>query len=397
MMKAKKVGLVTHPLHGNYGGMLQAYALYTTLEGLGVKPRLVTVPGHFWRCLSDPYRCGSKVAALRRLLKDVAVFLLVVLRGSRVRKRYHFSTLWMLIQSWCFRRRFLPHVISPRRAGGGDVDAFVVGSDQVWRVLYARMIAHAGFFFLDFASRRQRERSVAYAASFGTDVWEGDEAESVLCRELVRDFRALSVREGSGVGLCDRVFGCSAVRMPDPTFLPDRSAYDAVMGGYCEPWGRVASAERASRVVAMYLLDGCAGFSREEFLELAGRLGYAAEWLEEDPTARERFRRLRPSVARWLYVFKHADAVVTDSFHGCVFSIIFNKPFVCLGNKGRGSARFETLFETYGLEGRLVTEGGAAELFRVLAEPVDWPAVNARVLEERRRGLDFLRRFVAGL
>lgn len=397
MMKAKKIGLVTHPLHGNYGGMLQAYALYTTLETLGVKPRLVTVPGHFWRCLTDPYRCGSKMTALRRLLKDFAIFCVVFFRGTHVRKRYHFSTLWMLIQSWCFRRRFLPHVISPRRAGEGGVDAFVVGSDQVWRVLYARMIADAGFFFLDFASKRQRERSVAYAASFGTDAWEGDEEETVLCRALVRDFRALSVREGSGVDLCERVFGCPAVQMPDPTFLPERSAYDAVMGRYREPWGSVAPAERSSRVLAVYMLDDYKSFSRDEFLGAAGREGYAAEILEEDPTSRQRFRRLRPTVARWLYVFKHADAVVTDSFHGCVFSIIFNKPFVCLGNKGRGSARFETLFQTFGLAGRLVSEGGPDEVFRVLAEPVDWESVNARVLEERRRGLDFLRRFVAEL
>lgn len=395
MMKAKKIGLVTHPLHGNYGGMLQAYALYTVLEGLGVTPLLVPPPGHIRRCLVAPYQGGSKVEALRRLLKDVAFFLLVFFRGSRERRPYHFPTLLTLVQSWCFRRHFLPRVVAADRAGQGGVDTFVVGSDQVWRVLYTRWAPRAGFFFLDFAMPSQRERSVAYAASFGTDVWEGNEEETALCRALVRDFRALSVRERSGVDLCERVFGCPAVQMPDPTFLPERSAYDAVIGRHREPWACVPSSERASRVLAVYLLDGYADCSRDEFLEAVRRQGYEVEWLEEDPTSRQRFRRLRPTVARWLYVFKHADAVVTDSFHGCVFSILFNKPFVCLGNKERGTARFETLFQTFGLADRAVTDGGTDEVFRVLEEPVDWESVNARVLEERRRGLDFLRRFVA--
>ena len=63
-----------------------------------------------------------------------------------------------------------------------------------------------------------------------------------------------------------------------------------------------------------------------------------------------------PSIQEWLASFAQADFVVTDSFHGTVFSIIFNKPFVVLPNKGRGVARFESLLKVVGLENRIFSE-----------------------------------------
>ena len=57
-----------------------------------------------------------------------------------------------------------------------------------------------------------------------------------------------------------------------------------------------------------------------------------------------------PPVEDWLNGIRKADYVLTDSFHGTVFSIIFHKQFVCLGNKDRGNSRFESLLEMAGLE-----------------------------------------------
>ena len=63
---------------------------------------------------------------------------------------------------------------------------------------------------------------------------------------------------------------------------------------------------------------------------------------------------IQPPVEEWLRGFYDAEFVVTDSFHACVFSILFNKPFIVIGNEGRGIARFESLLKTFGLEERLV-------------------------------------------
>ncbi|MDR1497024.1 MAG: polysaccharide pyruvyl transferase family protein [Puniceicoccales bacterium] len=84
--------------------------------------------------------------------------------------------------------------------------------------------------------------------------------------------------------------------------------------------------------------------------------------------------------------------MVTDSFHGTVFAIIFNKPFVALGNARRGMARFHSLLATFGLEDRLLSaETAPASLHAKLREPVDWEKTNAIREREAMRGIRFLR------
>ena len=89
-----------------------------------------------------------------------------------------------------------------------------------------------------------------------------------------------------------------------------------------------------------------------------------------------------PSVTKWLRAFVDADFVITDSFHGCVFSIIFNKPFVAIGNKGRGLARFESLLKMFGLEDRLNSSQ--------LTTEIDWESVNGKLNSYREISKNFI-------
>ncbi|WP_207100516.1 Coenzyme F420 hydrogenase/dehydrogenase, beta subunit C-terminal domain [Paracoccus shandongensis] len=95
------------------------------------------------------------------------------------------------------------------------------------------------------------------------------------------------------------------------------------------------------------------------------------------------------SVEGWLAAFRNADYVVTDSFHGVAFFLIFNRLFVAYGNAERGLARFRSLLRAVGLEDRLIviSEGADAE---ALMQPIDWPAVNRRLDALRSRSLQFL-------
>lgn len=82
-----------------------------------------------------------------------------------------------------------------------------------------------------------------------------------------------------------------------------------------------------------------------------------------------------------------AEFVVCDSFHGAVFSIIFNKKFVVLGNEKRGMARFYSLLKMYGLEERLITDWSN---FDIVTKSIDWDSVN-RIREERKNfSMEFL-------
>ena len=107
----------------------------------------------------------------------------------------------------------------------------------------------------------------------------------------------------------------------------------------------------------------------------------------DDPSAPIE-ERIQQPVEKWLLAFYDAEFVITDSFHACVFSIIFNKPFIVYGNKERGFARFESLLKLFGLEERLVCSPN--EIDKVLKTPIDRERVNSIHKQMKEKSLSFL-------
>ena len=108
------------------------------------------------------------------------------------------------------------------------------------------------------------------------------------------------------------------------------------------------------------------------------------------PGAKRLIDRLPLSIPQWLRFIRDSECVLTDSFHGCVFSIIFNKPFICLGNASRGSARFTSLLGIFGLQERLVTSCDKDSILQLMNTPIDWERVNKIRHSEQQRAIDFL-------
>lgn len=92
-----------------------------------------------------------------------------------------------------------------------------------------------------------------------------------------------------------------------------------------------------------------------------------------------------PSIENWLASFDQAKYVITDSFHGSVFSIIFNKPFITIGNKERGMSRFNSLLKQFNLEDRLLVD----EQLDCITDP-NWVKVNNILNEWRKKSVFFL-------
>ncbi len=356
--------ILTLPLWGNYGGLLQAYALWRALS-LVAPPALVA---------EYPYVALGR--RLRGMLREAHEFLPLLLGCARPGAIVPRLLRRAVARRWT-RRMGLCRVAAAEAAPAA---AWVVGSDQVWRADYARDVATLPFFFLDFLPEELRRRSVAYAASFGRDEWMGTAEETARCRELLRQFKAVSVREESGVRICREIFGVEAVQMPDPTLLLERREYEGLMGELPSHWGR-------EPYVAAYVLDETPEALRALQL-VSGQLGLAVRHLMPRATAGCLRECLPLAVPQWLRALGEAECVVTDSFHGCVFSMLFHKPFVCLGNERRGAARFESLLRTFGLEGRLVAE--PEQVAACMQESVDWVAVEAQLAGDRERGLAFL-------
>ncbi len=96
-----------------------------------------------------------------------------------------------------------------------------------------------------------------------------------------------------------------------------------------------------------------------------------------------------PPVETWLRALLESEFVFTDSFHGCVFSILFNKPFYVYGNKSRGKSRFDNLLKIFNLQERYIDEHTPLENFEVNAD-IDWNSVNALLQKHKKKSKQFL-------
>lgn len=368
--------ILTHPILSNYGGILQALALQHTISKCDRKAAIVDyLP--LW--LRSHLRSKGKKEKLRDW-----ILLIRVLLGSATNQLPAYIVQYLFAP---FKKVFM-HTWQPdmqRKHLLNETDcAYIVGSDQVWRAIYTRAIETAPFFFLDFATEAQRRRSFAYAASFGSEEWEGTPEETTECARLLKDFKAVSVREHSGIRICREVFGVDAVQMPDPTLLLEPEDYSRLIRRW---WTR----RLAQPSMAVYLLDET-DEKKQIFLAAAEQANLYLQHLTPHGDAPKAMDRIPLSIPQWLRCIRDSECVLTDSFHGCVFSIIFNKSFVCLGNDARGSARFDSLLSTFGLQERLLINPSPEQVVKTLRTAIDWERVNNIRSREKQRALQFLKK-----
>lgn len=370
-----KLGILTLPLHINYGGILQAYALQTVLEQMGHEVVVVDLPVR---------KESAKNVCITYCKRWVGRYLL----GRKKPLRAFPSKKEMKAIS-CHTSRFIGRYLSvvdcpdtallPEITRSEKIEGYVVGSDQVWRPGYTPDL---GIYFLDFLTDDTVER-IAYAASFGVDYWEFSPEQTKKCTALAASFGALSVREDSGVMLCEKYLGRKAVQVLDPTLLLGAADYASL----------VAGKTFRSNVVATYLLDPdsskeqwTAGIAARKELPVCSVGAKAVFW---NAGARGLADCVVPPVEDWIGELMQADYVFTDSFHGTVFAILFHKPFICMVNPGRGATRFFSLLKLLGLENRMVRPGEPVNNDLIDA-PVDYERVDKLLAEEQIKSRLFL-------
>lgn len=359
-----KIGIITLPLRLNYGGILQAYALQTVLEKLGNDVEVVQVKHRGYlspKGLKAPFIYGRRAILKFLGLSDTPVF-----------AEKQLNEQWPLISE--HTHRFIKQHIHDRDISSYDeispvdYDVLVVGSDQVWRPAYSNLYQC----FLQFAENWDVKR-IAYAASFGTEEKEYTSEQIAVCKSLIKRFYAVSVREDSGITLCDDYFGVQAQHVLDPTLLLDKEDYISLI--------KNCSCYSSEGDLFVYMLDQST--EKDALVEQITREKHLKPFTvkaRNDNKYAPLEERIQPPVEQWLRGFIDAKFVVTDSFHGCVFSIIFNKPFIAVGNEERGMTRFVSLLNMFGVSNRLVLDGIVKEL---IDTPIDWGKINKRVEELR--------------
>ena len=378
--------ILTQPLHTNYGGLLQAYALQQILKGMGhdvVTDRLGVVRKlPLWnRALRFLYH-AVQFCILKNYRYYPYRYLFVSFDKESKAKRSisintdrfvntHIDTIDLLTRS-------NESVIDAVR----QFDAIVVGSDQVWRATMSDIPTY----FLSFTKAINVKR-IAYAASFGTDdLNEYSKMDMNIASESIKLFDAVSVREKSGVHLCRDYFKMDAVHVLDPTMLLSKDDYLKLIEEEDKPC--------SENILLTYVLD-----RTQEKNDIIQRVGEALHLTSCENGAVKYFSNvvesnvsecIYPSVSRWVAGFRDAQFVVTDSFHGTVFSIIFNKPFVAILNSKRGSSRFISLLSVLGLENRLISTTN--DLLEEHLKPIDYTEVNKILNDWRYLSISFMER-----
>ena len=365
-----KIAILTLPLHTNYGGILQAYALQTALERMGHE---VT---HLQPKVEYP-----------RLHKPVVMPLVWVKRlyrkyfqGDRQLPVFENPYNWAGKNTYRFISENLNcRFLAPEEWNEGlarEYDAFVVGSDQVWRPIYTPDVTR---FFTAFLGHSDICR-ISYAASFGVDVNEFSKEQIACGREYLKLFSAISVREESGIRMCKELFDVQPCQVLDPTMLLSREDYQRF----------ASTAPQSPGNLMVYVLDRTDEKDAfiAEFAEKRGLVPFYANskteipWNVDIPIG----ERKQPPLENWLRGFADAEFVLTDSFHACVFSILFHKPFGVFVNLERGLSRIESLLQPLGLLDRCMIDAPVD-----LDRPIDWKFIDNILMQKAESSMTFLK------
>lgn len=376
-----KIGILTLIGEYNYGNLLQSYALQVILQRLGYesitlnrRSKSPTIKLRIIRIISF-----VKSLILRYVFRNKGRLIVNPFVENYSPKTFSDKTeLKRFIKEYIKRTKPLRSEDAMRiYAENNHFDAIIVGSDQVWREECVYSIEEM---FLSFLPNNGCEKKVAYAASFGTDKDYITQEKIPVCVDLIKRFDAISVREKSAVKICDERFEVKAEHVLDPTMLLSSEDYKNLFNKRSIP--------PSDGNLLMYILDNSN--------EIKNTINVLSAQYNLTPFSvnltklynNKSYNYIYPSIESWLKGFNDAKYVITDSFHGTVFSIIFNKPFICLGNEGRGSARFDSLLGLFGLENRLIDDYSKIE--EVINTPIDWKLVNSILEEKRKNSLSFI-------
>lgn len=372
-----KVAIVTLPLHTNYGGLLQAYALKTSLENLGHEVTVLDLEDK----MPGPVALKAPFVYARRMLRR----LVSGSNAPEVFRERRFKAELPIVGA--NTKLFIDRCINPRvlksyrHVDVNEYDAFVVGSDQVWRPLYFPGVENA---FLAFTEGWDVKR-IAYAASFGTAELEYETLQLERCTGLLKEFDAVSVREECGIRMCSEWFDREdAKHLLDPVMLLDADCYKTI--------AQTVKDRPAKGKVVTYILDKTS--HKQSVAEYISRIsGLQLHDVSINPYDRTVpvEDRVAPHLEQWLAGFTDADFVVTDSFHGCVLSIMLHKRFIVVGNSSRGIARMQSLVDMFGLDQRLVQGIDPEDDGEFFMSDPDWEQVDSVLDEKRQECLEFLK------
>lgn len=348
-----KIRMLTQPIGRNIGGILQNFALMTVCKRFSDDVKTFNIP------MPKP------------------IYFPILKYGACVKRIFLkiFFDRRTVVRWWLEERPFrIPQEKDVVRLGNCkklkrldmEDSCFIFGSDQIWRkVMSPRLMTYFGDFLKNDVPR------IAYAASFGVDYWQFDENESKKIIHLLKKFKAISVREESAVRLL-KERGIEAQLVLDPTLLLQSNDYACLETEVSRQFAN-------HRHVFLYCLDKHP-LQDEMILRINEKTKMLVMNIMENL-----------QIDNWISGLRTANYVVTDSFHGTVFSILFHKKFIVVANEQRGLTRLQSLLKMFGLENRLIMSFENFDCEKLDAE-IDYELVDVFLNQEREKSFAFLRK-----
>ena len=349
-----KIRILTQPIGHDIGGILQNFALMTVCKKFSDDVKTFNIP------MPKP------------------IYFPVLKYGACV-KRIFFKIFFnprMVVRWWLEERPFrIPQEKDVVRLGNCkklkrldmEDSCFIFGSDQIWRkVMSPRLMTYFGDFLKNDVPR------IAYAASFGVDYWQFDENETGKIIPLLKMFKAISVREESAVQLL-KERGIEALLVLDPTMLLNTDDYGRLETEVSRDYAK-------EKHIFLYCLDEHLN-QKDVLCQLEQTINIPHLLLNQ--------KNLQ--IDMWLSALRTAEYVITDSFHGTVFSILFHKKFIVVANEQRGLTRLQSLLKMFGLENRLIMSFENFDCEKLDAE-IDYESVDSVLNREQEKSFSFLRK-----
>jgi polysaccharide pyruvyl transferase WcaK-like protein len=245
----------------------------------------------------------------------------------------------------------------------------MVNSDQTWRKFGDKFFYDHGF--LRFA-RKWNITKFVYGASLGYNHWKLTKNDEIIIKNLLTNFKGLSVREKGSIELIQKHLGFKPILVLDPTLLIDKKYYLNLLKDY------KGAKPTNNNYIFTYLI--IAEKNIRTFIKNASE--------ELDYEIFNVYKSDNNSIIKFIYGVVHSKAVITDSYHGTIFSIIFNKPFISILFKGCPKERFISLGEIFNVKERIF-ESNEMPNINLLTTPLNINSSYISLL--KKQSLSFLK------
>ena len=382
-----KIGIITlWQSFDNYGQQLQCWALQQQLLKMGHEPYLIRYDTSLkldgWDKFFKQFKHIIKLLLIIPALKDSYNNKIkrksnyTCERNKALRQFKEFRDLH-IIQSKEFYKN-----LAELRKNPPVADAYIVGSDQVWSYLLSHEESKS--YYLDFG--HSTIKRIAYAASFSLPTYP-EKLKNKL-KKLLDKFDAISVREKTGVTICNSI-GVSSQLVLDPTLLLNKTTYKSI-----------AKKEKVNLDSFIYVyhlnVDSPEDINSSEILKLANEknmsvLATTSSGMVKGKELLKGAQYDYSTIPSWIYNIETAKFVVTTSFHGVVFCLLLHTNFVWIPLKGicaKGNSRVVDLLSILDMNNHIYSE--VNDIASIYNRNIDWNYVDSKVEDLRKKSIDFL-------